>query len=72
MSETVIRVEGLGKRYRIDQGGHHTALRNLIGDALRAPTRLLTGSSHGSNNHPRRASRTGNAAASAGMAAAAH
>jgi lipopolysaccharide transport system ATP-binding protein len=72
MSESVIRVEGLGKRYRIDQGARHTALRNLIGDALRAPARLLTGSSHVSNNHPSGARRTGNAAASAGMAAAAN
>ena len=46
MSQTVIRVEGLGKRYRIDQGVRHTALRNLIGDALRAPARLLTGSNN--------------------------
>jgi lipopolysaccharide transport system ATP-binding protein len=52
MSQTVIRVEGLGKRYRIDQGVRHTALRNLIGEALRAPARLLTGSSRGSNNGP--------------------
>ena len=51
MSQTVIHAEGLGKRYRIGQGARHTALRNLIGDALRAPSRLLTGWSRGSNNH---------------------
>jgi lipopolysaccharide transport system ATP-binding protein len=51
MNQSVIRVEGLGKRYRIDQGVRHTALRNLIGDALRAPARLLTGSSRGSHSH---------------------
>ena len=43
MSRTVIQVEGLGKRYRIGQGKRHTALSQLIGDALRAPVRLLRG-----------------------------
>ena len=46
MNRAIIQVEGLGKRYRIDQGAHHNALRNLIGDALRAPVRLLRGSNH--------------------------
>src|ERR1700746_3732291 len=46
MSRTVIQVEGLGKRYRIDQGAQYNALRNLIGDALRAPVRLLRGGSN--------------------------
>ena len=41
MSQTVIHVEGLGKRYRIDQAVRYTALRNLIGDALRAPCTAL-------------------------------
>jgi lipopolysaccharide transport system ATP-binding protein len=50
MNQIVIRVVGLGKRYRIDQGMRHTALRNLIGDALRAPARLLTDSGRPSNN----------------------
>ena len=68
MSQTVIHVEGLGKRYRIDQGVRHTALRDLIGDALRAPARLLTGSSRGSNNHPGAGSSTTTPGAS--MAAA--
>jgi len=72
MSQSVIRVEGLGKRYRIDQGVRHTALRNLIGDALRAPARLLTGSSRGSNNHPSAGSSAANTAPSAGMSAAAN
>jgi len=45
MTRTVIQVEGLGKRYRIGQAAQHTALRNLIGDALRAPLRLLSGNS---------------------------
>jgi lipopolysaccharide transport system ATP-binding protein len=48
MSRTVIQVEGLGKRYCIDQGAQHNALRHLIGDALRAPVRLLRDSNHNS------------------------
>ena len=59
MSQTVIRVEGLGKRYRIGEGARHTALRNLIGDALRAPVRLLTGSKDSSNNRPVHSSNDG-------------
>jgi lipopolysaccharide transport system ATP-binding protein len=47
MSRTVIQVEGLGKRYRIGQAKQHNALSQVIGDALRAPIRLLTGG----NNH---------------------
>jgi lipopolysaccharide transport system ATP-binding protein len=54
VSQPVIRVEGLGKRYRIGDGARYTALRHVIGDALRAPVRLLTGSTtdsvHGSND----------------------
>ena len=72
MSQTVIRVEGLGKRYRIDQGARHTALRNLIGDALRSPARLLTGSSHGSNNHPSAGSPAANTAPGANTPTAAN
>ena len=45
MSRTVIQVEKIGKRYRIGKPAQHTALRNLIGDALRAPFRLLSGNS---------------------------
>jgi len=66
MRQTVIRVAGLGKRYRIDQGMRQTALRNLIGDALRAPARLLTGSGRPSNNGPSAASPTPNAAPDTG------
>jgi ABC-type polysaccharide/polyol phosphate transport system ATPase subunit len=54
MSQPVIRVEELGKRYRIGEGVQHAALRNLIGEALRAPLRLLSGSNNGSSR--RRAS----------------
>ena len=37
----MIQVEGLGKRYRIGQPRHRNALAHVIGDALRAPLRLL-------------------------------
>src|SRR6201988_3221299 len=37
----VIRVEGLGKRYRIGASVRHTGLRHVISDALSAPVRLL-------------------------------
>jgi len=40
-TRTVIQVERLGKRYRIDQGARHNALSHLIGDALRAPVRFF-------------------------------
>ncbi len=43
MSRTVIQVEGLGKRYRIGQPRQQSALSHAIGDALRAPLRLLGG-----------------------------
>src|SRR5579862_4675497 len=45
MSRTVIQVEGLGKRYRIGQPRQHNALSHVIGDAIRAPLRLLSGNS---------------------------
>jgi lipopolysaccharide transport system ATP-binding protein len=55
MSKTVIQVEGIGKRYHIGQGKQHNALSHLIGDALRAPVRLLSGgfnhSGHDSGDH---------------------
>jgi lipopolysaccharide transport system ATP-binding protein len=41
MSRTVIQVEKIGKRYRIGQPKRQTALSHAIGDALRAPARLL-------------------------------
>jgi lipopolysaccharide transport system ATP-binding protein len=49
MSETVIRVEGLGKRYRIGERERYLALRDVISRALRAPARLLAGPSNGSS-----------------------
>ncbi|MGC1798521.1 MAG: ABC transporter ATP-binding protein, partial [Candidatus Acidiferrales bacterium] len=65
MSDSVIRVEGLGKRYRIGEGVRHTALRNLIGDALRAPLRIFNGSSRASHNAPNAESPAVNTAAAA-------
>jgi lipopolysaccharide transport system ATP-binding protein len=56
MSQPVIRVERLGKRYRIGEGARHTGLRHLIGDALRAPVRFLTGSKDSNNGSNRRGS----------------
>src|ERR1700723_4620250 len=50
MSRPVIRIEGLGKRYRLGGGLRHTALRNLLGDALRVPLRILSGRSRASRN----------------------
>jgi lipopolysaccharide transport system ATP-binding protein len=46
MSRTVIRVEGLGKRYRIGKSKQPNALSQVIGDVLRAPVRLLAGGSN--------------------------
>ena len=52
MSKAVIEVEGLGKRYRIGQAKQHNALSHAIGDALRAPLRLLGGGfNHTSGNN---------------------
>jgi lipopolysaccharide transport system ATP-binding protein len=62
MTEPVIRAAGIGKRYRLGEGLRHTALRNLLGDALRAPLRLLNGSNRASNNHPAAALPAGNPA----------
>ncbi len=50
MSRTVIRVDALGKCYRIGEGTRHTNLRHVIGDVLRAPVQLLTGSKAGSSD----------------------
>ena len=61
MTDSVIRVAGLGKRYRLGEGLRHTALRNLLGDALRAPLRLLAGSSHASHGPDRASSLAVNA-----------
>ena len=65
MSDSVIHVEGLGKRYRIGEGVRHTALRNLIGDALCAPLRIFNVSSRASHNAPNAESPAVNTAAAA-------
>src|SRR5580704_2948460 len=66
MSRTVIQVEGLGKRYRIGHAKQHNALRNVIGDALRAPARLLRGPNHNSGGQANgRSSAAANATTSA-------
>jgi hypothetical protein len=46
MSRTVIQVEGLGKRYRIGLAKRRNVLSHVIGDALRAPLRMLGGGSN--------------------------
>jgi lipopolysaccharide transport system ATP-binding protein len=51
MNRTVIQVEGLGKRYRIGQRKQQNALSHAIGDALRAPIRLLTGGNNYKSGH---------------------
>src|ERR1700719_2209269 len=73
MSQTVIQVEGLGKRYRIDQGKRHNVLSHLIGDALRAPVRLLRGrsihnSGHNSGHHSSAQPNGGSSAAASARA----
>src|ERR1700678_2182873 len=67
MSGPVIRVEGLGKRYRLGEGLRHTALRNLLGDTLGAPLRILSGNSRASHNSPRAESPAANADAGAAI-----
>ena len=65
MNRTVIQVEGLGKRYRIDQGVRQNALSQLIGDALRAPARLLRGASNHNSGLSRGRNSVRNSAAQA-------
>jgi lipopolysaccharide transport system ATP-binding protein len=68
MSGPVIRVEGLGKRYRLGEGLRHTALRNLLGDVLRLPLRVLGGGGRASHAPPSAESPAANAPADAGPA----
>ena len=46
MSEVAIRMTGLGKRYRLGKRQAYRALRDVIGDALQAPARLISGNGH--------------------------
>jgi lipopolysaccharide transport system ATP-binding protein len=41
MSEIAIKAEGLAKKYQIGQRERENALRNVLGDALRAPWKLF-------------------------------
>ena len=68
MNGPVIRVEGLGKRYRLGEGLRHTALRNLLGDVLRLPLRILSGASRASHAPPSAGSPAATAPADAGPA----
>jgi len=72
MSRPVIRIEGLGKRYRLGEGLRHTALRNLLGDALRVPLRILSGSSRTSRTPSGAESPAANDLADAGPAINGH
>ena len=47
-----IRVEALGKRYRIGQRPRYLALRDRLGGILRAPMRLLKRGSNGISHQP--------------------
>ena len=47
MHEIAIRVEGLGKRYRLGERQAYRALRDVLGDALKVPARLVSGNGHG-------------------------
>ena len=43
MSDVVIRVENLGKRYRIGERERYVALRDMLARAISAPVRLFRG-----------------------------
>jgi len=51
MSQAVIHVEGLGKRYRIGERERYLVLRDLLANALRAPVRLLRSAGSSAKNH---------------------
>jgi lipopolysaccharide transport system ATP-binding protein len=53
MSDPVIHVEGLGKRYAIGERARYFALRDVLTNALKAPARLF-GLNRLSGNHSRR------------------
>ena len=52
MSRPVIRVEGLGKRYRIGQRERYLALRDVLANSLKAPLRLFQAARRSSNHQP--------------------
>ncbi len=51
MSQVAIRVEGLGKRYRIGERARYLALRDVLARSLKAPWRLLQSALSNSPNH---------------------
>ena len=51
MSQVVIRVENLGKRYRIGERERYLTLRDILANSLEAPLRLFRRSAAGSTNH---------------------
>src|SRR2546423_3435870 len=52
MTDTAIRVTGLGKRYRVGERERYKALRDVITDGVAAPFRKLRGafSTNGNGN----------------------
>jgi len=46
MSETVIHVDGLGKRYRLGRAARYRTLRESVMDTVKAPARRLRGLVH--------------------------
>src|SRR5581483_4191182 len=54
MGDVAIRVEGIGKRYRIGQGEPYGALRDVLADAVGAPLRRLSSVSRAREQGDRR------------------
>ena len=52
MNDLAIRVEALGKRYRLAHREPYRALRDVLGSALRAPARLWRANGSSRNGHP--------------------
>jgi lipopolysaccharide transport system ATP-binding protein len=52
MNDVAIRVENLGKRYRIGQYAQYKALRDVVGNAIAAPFRTITGLGNGGGHEP--------------------
>src|SRR5713101_6136439 len=52
MSNNIICVENLGKRYRIGQREHYYAFRDVLALSLSAPLRLFRRPNHNNNRNP--------------------
>jgi lipopolysaccharide transport system ATP-binding protein len=52
MSHAAIQADGLGKRYRVGEREYYRALRDLVGRAYTASTRLLARSRNGASRNP--------------------